>query len=597
MSTMKGVESKQLVECMICGVLVGSVFSYHKHNVRQHSLAQLSRAILKLRNLKLPLVDPGEENATDEGDDDEDEDVMSGGINDPMDVLKLPVKVEVMDEVIELGPTDNSDHLQVQSRLLNSSDEASQHSSHVIEVKENHPPPCLFNPVVEDPNAITVKFNKELVTARDNSSSSVLFPEARKKGKEGNTKVLRATFKSTIEIPNPNSFIMDYKKAMSHSSEKYVMQNIDRLAPVVKKKRGRPRKNPENSRSNDTRVPAKGEAIRNEANDEEDGAFVGDPPLFSDEEDEEDNSVAVPSITKTRSGRKVFSVKEDCEKHMCEHISRVTSVNSENTHDNEHQGNSDEEMTEIITLSSKDLEASELEESPDKTSVSSLTAGDSGIKNEESLNRKHGGSAVTCDHCNKVFKNIMCLREHMTKVRKKEDPSRNICKFCRELVPPELWKEHMAKHKMKCSECGASEFRNHDEFMAHLEACRRCSSCGAVDFATREEYLAHVEMCGSSIDIMTGTLDAASDQEVVTSIFAIVDDSTCCGTCGEDFEDQLSLANHITEVHPDALPIDHTLEEAGSGGDTLYACPHEACGIIFMSKELLSDHLSSDHHT
>lgn len=139
MSTMKGVESKQLVECMICGVLVGSVFSYHKHNVRQHSLAQLSRAILKLRNLKLPLVDPGEENATDEGDDDEDEDVMSGGINDPMDVLKLPVKVEVMDEVIELGPTDNSDHLQVQSRLLNSSDEASQHSNHVIEVKENHP--------------------------------------------------------------------------------------------------------------------------------------------------------------------------------------------------------------------------------------------------------------------------------------------------------------------------------------------------------------------------------------------------------------------------------------------------------------------------
>ena len=83
---MKEVEGKQLVECMICGVLVGSVFSYHKHNVRQHSLAQLSRAILKLRNLKLPLVDPAEENTT-EGDDDEDEDVMCGGINDPMDVL------------------------------------------------------------------------------------------------------------------------------------------------------------------------------------------------------------------------------------------------------------------------------------------------------------------------------------------------------------------------------------------------------------------------------------------------------------------------------------------------------------------------------
>ena len=63
-----------------------------------------------------------------------------------------------MDEVIELGPTDNSDHLQIQSRLLNSSDEVSQHSSQVIEVKENNPPPCQFNPLVEDPNAITVKW-------------------------------------------------------------------------------------------------------------------------------------------------------------------------------------------------------------------------------------------------------------------------------------------------------------------------------------------------------------------------------------------------------------------------------------------------------
>lgn len=83
---MKEGEGKQLVECMICGVLVGSVYSYHKHNVRQHSLAQLSRAILKLRNLKLPLVDPVEESATDDGDDD-DEDVMCSRIKDPMDVL------------------------------------------------------------------------------------------------------------------------------------------------------------------------------------------------------------------------------------------------------------------------------------------------------------------------------------------------------------------------------------------------------------------------------------------------------------------------------------------------------------------------------
>ena len=844
-------------------------------------------------------------------------------------------------------------------------------------------------------------------------------PEARKKVREGNSKVLRATFKSSIDIPNRNIFIMDYKKAMSNSSEKYVMQNIDRLAPVPKKKRGRPRKNRENSpKGYETQVASKSESIKHEA--DEDAAFVGDPPLFSDDEDDEDDLVAVPNIAKTRSGRtvklkkgdgtfkyydtpgrpqletedfkstkhweeesfamkkskrgrkrkkilesnienvrslsssgncsyneiheteinikeefdlglseehiqskdntengnidneenkdveeveniniyadkendnsdekdtttavdnlneflcffclKVFNHKEDCEKHMREHLCKGSPVNSESASDNEHlEENSDVDMTEIITLSSKDLESSELEEVPNKTYVSSLT--DTEIQNKEPLtclvckdvfesqalfdnhshdndhdckicgkkylkrvnllshikkyheetewmkfrcatcgktfgfllalerhmkehnpnqkfcceqcgkvfksltnlknhiplhtkdevfrcpycpkhyyirysyekhvrshlsppkfhceicnknfndkkyfelhlerhqnggclgrskdfrcnncgdiktpteleivseadpghhktcllcgkghykkfmlenidttslqekterereqcklcgkfvinlvrhvkwthlenpyvpcdvcgvvvskaslpshkNRKHGGSAVTCDHCNKVFKNIMCLREHMTKVKKKEDPSRNICKFCRELVPPELWKDHMAKHRMKCSECGAADFRSHDEFMIHLDACRRCSNCGTVEFASREEYLAHVEMCGSSIDIMTGTLDAASDQEVVTSIFAIVDDSTCCGICGEDFEDQLSLANHITEIHPDALPTDHTLGEGNHGEDALYACPHVTCGIIFTTKDLLSNHLTSIH--
>lgn len=81
---MKEVEGKHLVECMICGVLVGSVYSYHKHNVRQHSLAQLSRAILKLRNLKLPLTDP---TTSDSATDDEDDDDVCGRIKDPMTVL------------------------------------------------------------------------------------------------------------------------------------------------------------------------------------------------------------------------------------------------------------------------------------------------------------------------------------------------------------------------------------------------------------------------------------------------------------------------------------------------------------------------------
>lgn len=1016
---MKEVEGKQLVECMICGVLVGSVYSYHKHNVRQHSLAQLSRAILKLRNLKLPLTDPTtSDSATDDEDDDDDD--VCGRIKDPMTVLKLPVKVEAMDEVIELGPTDNSDHLQVQSRLFNSSDEVNQHSSQVIEVKENHhPPPTHFNPLVEDPNAITVKFGKELITAKDNTCPTMSLPDARKRVREGN-KVLRATFKSTIDIPSPNSFITDYKKAMSHSSEKYIMQNIDRLAPLPpRKKKGRPRRNPENPQTDET-TKSKVDSIGNE---EEDVEFAVDPLLFSDEEDEEDHSVAIPAVAKTRSGRTVkmkkedgtfryydmpgssqldapddlkskrqwedesysvkksrrgkrrkiipapnqnpststescdgipscstsinikeecsvsveeediiqakdptrkgnveslenekentsenvnilsknkaninsdkdatvppdtlnsfvcfmclkeFATNEDCENHMQEHLSKVSSGSNEATSVNERLEHSEVDMVGIADVSTKGLDTSQLEDTPEKAPASTSSVGDAAEKGDSALlcsvcndvfetqealddhshdtahdcqicgkkyqnrvnlqshikkyheetewmkfrcatcgqnfgfllalerhmkehnpnqkicceqcgkvfktlnnlknhlplhtkdeifrcpycpkqyyirysydkhvrshlyppkfhcevcnkyfndkkyfevhlerhqtggclgrskdlrcnncgdiktpteldivsetnpghhktclecgkghykkfmlenldsaslqdkterareqcklcgkfvinivrhvksrhlenpyvpcdvcgtvvsksslpshkNRKHGGSAVTCDHCNKVFKNIMCLREHMTKVRKKEDPSRNICKFCKELVAPDLWKEHMARHRMQCSECGASEFGSQEEFMSHLEACRRCSNCGTNGFASQEDYLAHMEMCVSSIDIMTGTLDAASDQEVVTSIFAIVDESTCCGTCGEDFEDQIALANHITEVHPDTLQADHTLRETNiNGEDVLYACPQETCGVICPSKELLSNHLTSIHNS
>lgn len=61
------------------------------------------------------------------------------------------------EEVIELGPTDNADNLQIQSRLVKNEHEINQHSRQVIEVKENNPPPCYINPAVEDPDAIVVR--------------------------------------------------------------------------------------------------------------------------------------------------------------------------------------------------------------------------------------------------------------------------------------------------------------------------------------------------------------------------------------------------------------------------------------------------------
>lgn len=69
-----------------------------------------------------------------------------------------PVKLELLDEeVIELGPTANSDNLEVQSRLVKNANQSKQQSRQVIEVKENQPPPCHINPSVEDPDAIVVK--------------------------------------------------------------------------------------------------------------------------------------------------------------------------------------------------------------------------------------------------------------------------------------------------------------------------------------------------------------------------------------------------------------------------------------------------------
>ena len=211
-------------------------------------------------------------------------------------------------------------------------------------------------------------------------------------------------------------------------------------------------------------------------------------------------------------------------------------------------------------------------------------------------NRKHGGSRVTCDHCNQTFKNVMCLREHMAKVRRKEDPSKNVCKFCKEVVNAENWKDHMAKHKSKCSDCGAAHFSTHDEFLAHLDSCRRCSNCNLSTFESREEFLNHIEICSSGINIITSSLDAASEQEVVTSIFAIVDSNTCelCGFIASDSE---SLAQHIASDHPEVIPGDHMFGDGNMiSEDILYACPKDSCGAILTSKSLLKSHMSSVHN-
>ncbi|XP_042230295.1 zinc finger protein 569-like isoform X2 [Homarus americanus] len=1031
---------KVQLECVICGVMLPSVHDYHQHNIRHHSADQLSRAILKLRNLQVSFND------LPTGDDDwtkgrrmiKVEDEVDDGQEihlDMTEALGLPLKVDLMDEeVIELGPTDNADHLQVQSRLVKNSQERRQQSRQVIEVKENHPPPCYINPAIEDPDAIVVKFNRELVMAQDSNSRPSVCPEDYPSSSRKNRPInrqMRAVVKTTIEIPNPDAFIMDYRKAMSRSNDKYVMKNVNVMDSPQKKRRGRPRKVPPESSS--VYVPATvtrrkavgGESEFSEEDDEDDLEALADPPLFSDDEDEEASAV-IPNITRTRSGRaikikkedgtfkyydmpgrhqwdmetlsgsndwdeeaapptlvrgrrgrkrklvnesaavapestgnsdisnsahvknsestllvdikrenlddcsidnlmkedlsmpttdqivedsnefdkssisetfngyecflcfKTFNFKEDCEKHIHEHLRKVvadssdaTVASSSHTFDEKLSDDCDDvnikdgnnasllsskggetiainvnedsvksEYNSSANLGTQDIKCTgnesficsvcnedfhsqtalqehthesvckcdlcgkkyqnrislqthikryhedtdwmkfkcatcgknfgfltalerhmkehnpnqkfccdqcgkvfksltnlknhiplhtkdEVYECPycpkryyikysydkhlrthlcapkfhcevcDKnfsekkhfaihlkrhqtggslgrsknfkcnncgdiktpTELDIVSEADSGhhkkclecgkglykrfmIENMDTSslltktdkpreqckicgkfvlnlhrhvkythlaneyvpcdacgvvvtkgslpahkNRKHGGSAVMCDHCNRVFKNIMCLREHLTKVRRKEDPTKNICKFCKEVVAPDVWKEHMMKHTTKCNDCGASNFPTHEEFMAHIESCRRCSNCGMTDFTSRGDFLAHIEMCGSSIDIMTGTLDSSNDQEVVTSIFAIVDESTCCETCGEVFEDQSSLAHHITEAHPNALSSGHILDQSAMINEAiLYACPQDACGVIVASKELLKDHVITVHN-
>ncbi|KAK8725587.1 hypothetical protein OTU49_010633 [Cherax quadricarinatus] len=984
------------LECIICGIMVPSVYKYHTHNIRRHSLAELSRAILKLKNLPLPLNDPpaevGNENEEEQTKGEQRQQQPRFDV-EVAEALGLSVRVDLMDEeIIELGPTDNADHLQIQSRQVKNLHEKNQQSRQVIEVKENKTSPCYTNPTAEDPDAIVVKFNRELFTAQDNSSPSLYTGDTSKTRLIN--RQMRAVVKRTIDIPNPNTFIMDYKKAMSRSN-KYIMQNISVADNSPKKRRGRPKKNAEN----DDYIPSKivsrkkllGEPELSEEEDDLEGLV--DPPLFSEDEDEEADAV-MPNITRTRSGRtikikaedgtfeyydipgrhqvdtddlnshkywnensipivttgerrgrkrkqinksnfdtsdpivkddsckrslaentrnsvKLLEIKKeldckitnviedlvmpttneivedskefdrssivesfdgyecflclksfnfkDCEKHIHEHlhkeiIDNETAIGSshefddkvsdnshdvnirvdatqiskdanavasvvdiytksdnhlstdtgiasqlstefndsftcsicnedfdsraallEHTHENiytcklcgkkyqkrltlqshmkryheetdwmkfkcatcgknfgfltslerhmkEHNPNKkfcceqcgkvfkslvnlkihiglhtkDEvyecpycpkkyyirysfekhfrthveapkfhcEMcdknfserkhfevhlerhqnggslgrskdlkcnncgdikspTELEIVSGTDpghhkkclecgkglykrfmienIDTSSLQIKSDKQREQCKLCGKSVLNLQRHLkhthlendyvpchicgvlvtksslpahkNRKHGGSAVTCDHCNKVFKNIMCLREHMTKVRRKEDPTKNICKFCKEVIAPELWKEHMMRHRTKCNDCGASNFPTHEEFMAHLETCRRCSNCGTTDFNSRGEFLDHIEICSSSIDIMTGTLDSSNDQEIVTSIFAI-DDCTCCETCGEVFESPETLAHHITEAHQSALSSSHILDQNAMIDEAiLYACP------------------------
>ncbi|CAL4122483.1 unnamed protein product, partial [Meganyctiphanes norvegica] len=220
-------------------------------------------------------------------------------------------------------------------------------------------------------------------------------------------------------------------------------------------------------------------------------------------------------------------------------------------------------------------------------------------------NRKHAAMPVTCDHCDRTFKNIMCLQEHMAKVRRREDPSKNVCKFCKVVVSLDKWKEHMAKHNKKCSDCGASDFPTQEEFLSHLESCQRCSNCGQSTFASRQEFLSHIEMCSSGIDIITSSLDSPSEQEVVTSIFAIVDENLCCQNCGDLFADEESLANHIMLEHPEdeALSgVELSVVSASSAAELLdsgilYACPADSCGGILTSEQQLKEHMQEHHQT
>ncbi|XP_066952102.1 zinc finger protein 227-like isoform X1 [Macrobrachium rosenbergii] len=1003
-------EKEKQLKCIICGKPLSSVYHYHKHNVRQHSLVELSRSILKLQELQLPLTDP-----TSDEDEDEEEEERRRLELDMADVLDLPIKCELMDEeVIELGPTENADDLQVKSRLVKNPNNTKQESRQIIEFQEF--PPCYINPAIEDPDAIVVKFNRELVMALDNTQASVCttFPQ---KNKFPNRN-LRAVCKRNIEIPDPVAFAKDYSQIGSHTYDKYIMQKVILREDPPKRGRGRPRKTLKPMAYLQTEGKTRGLDRSNEGMEDEDMEDLEDPLLLSDNEDDE-KSATVPNVIRSRSGRVIKTKKgdstfkyygipgqtleheelsshaewrdvsqnkvkvkfkrrrkplgdgiseqvhvdnmdnpavknsstvlvsngganndvvkvelsemeegvsmpvithhveddnyeqigtsksvditdenfecllcfrsfcsKDWEKHTQEHLTDSVAksgdmLNSSSSVDPEKLLNSDEKerniddkeersspfsavesdlnnkesSTEVETKSSgisgippeqenqvshqcslcnvtfhskeeykahshdsphecnfcgkkyqsrlnlethikkyheetewmkykcatcgksfgfllalerhmkehnpnqkfccdqcgkvfknlanlknhiplhtrdevyecphcpkiyyikysyekhlkthecnpqyhcdicdrKFIEKKQFEVHLERHQISGShgrskdfkcnSCGDIKTKSDLDLvgitdighhktcvvcgkglykkyryivdhhestsfpmkderqreqckwcgkyvlnlsrhiknthlgndyvscdlcgmvvtkaslpshkNRKHGGSKVTCDHCNQTFKNVMCLQEHRTKVRRKEDPSRNVCKFCKESVSADNWKEHMTKHKSKCSDCGAAHFSTHEEFLAHLDSCRRCSNCNLSTFVSREEFLNHIEICSSGIDVITSSLDSANEQEVVTSIFAIVDGNTC-EICGLMFSDPESLAQHIADEHPETIPASHVFGDSSMISEAiLYACPKDTCGAIVTSKDLLKSHMSSVHN-
>ncbi|KAK7023563.1 hypothetical protein SK128_006430 [Halocaridina rubra] len=914
--------------CIICGEVFSSPYNYHKHNISQHSPEQLSRAILKLQHIQLPLSDPPF--AYEDLDDDEEE--RRKLELDMADVLDLPLRYDLMgEEVIELGPTENADNLQVKSRLVKNPNDAKQQSRQIIEVLENQPPPCYLDPAVEDPNANIVKFNRDLVMALDSSQPL----SCSKQNKKHLNRALRASFKTSIEIPDPKTLPTEHRlKKCTSNYDKYVMQNVMFMQSTLRKPRGRPKKvskmvsievpaisppfcsdneeekaatvlNVTRSRSGRIIKQKKGDnsfeyydtlsqgSSEIERRDEETawnedkageklkGRYKRKRPISSplsynnkafpntsaENEAKSDNKsedflvevseveegMSMPLIThhieddtciSVEPSRTVepvnsayacltcfksFSTESEYEMHTKEHREKETNESlpyadindrllvkdslekemiqeSENSGNKEHDtfsqnansensGSSPEnkdmyscsdcdltfksrsdftkhlhgpsrqctycgkKYSSHINLQShikkyhketdwmkfkcavcdknfgflKALERHMKEHTPNqkfcceqcgkvfknltnlKNHISLHTrelvfecsycskqyynkysyekhlkthnstpqyfcshcesafvdrrqwekhkerheiSGNHGrsknykcnncgdVKTSSDLNivgitdtghhktcivcgkglykkyrfivagaslkavqdkvdrqreqcklcgkyvlnltrhiksthlvveyvscdlcglvvtkaslashknRKHGiSSPVPCDHCKQSFRNVMCLREHITKVRKKEDPSKNVCKYCKEVVSSDIWKEHMRKHKRKCSDCGSAHFSSHEEFLAHLDSCRRCSNCNLSTFESREDFLNHIEICSSGIDVITSSLDSTSEHEVVTSIFAIVDNNAC-EVCGMLCSDPELLAQHITESHPESLDGD-----------------------------------------
>ena len=77
----KLINSSNIV-CIICGKYMISVNRYHKHNIKKHTLVELSRAILKLRHLTLPRQDPHKSIFVDDSNSDDEVDLFNTEVYD-----------------------------------------------------------------------------------------------------------------------------------------------------------------------------------------------------------------------------------------------------------------------------------------------------------------------------------------------------------------------------------------------------------------------------------------------------------------------------------------------------------------------------------